>query len=145
MKNDPSNQDELFDWIDALENLVLFNGKQEASALIEEFVKYAQNKGLLEPGFSALPFENSISQYEEIDYPGDWDLEEKIRHFIRWNALITVLKANKELDLGGHISTYSSAATLYEVGLIIFLEEEIYQIWFIFKDIHLLGFMQDHF
>ena len=116
MKNDPSNQDELFDWIDALENLVLFNGKQEASALIEEFVKYAQNKGLLEPGFSTLPFENSISQYEEIDYPGDWDLEEKIRHFIRWNALITVLKANKELDLGGHISTYSSAATLYEVG-----------------------------
>ena len=47
---------------------------------------------------------------------GDWELEEKIRHFIRWNALITVLKANKELDLGGHISTYSSAATLYEVG-----------------------------
>ena len=43
-------------------------------------------------------------------------MEEKIRHFIRWNALITVLKANKELDLGGHISTYSSAATLYEVG-----------------------------
>ena len=63
-----------------------------------------------------MPFQNSISQYEESDYPGDWGLEEKIRHYIRWNALVTVLKANKDLDLGGHISTYSSAATLYEVG-----------------------------
>ena len=53
---------------------------------------------------------------EESDYPGNWYIEEKIRHHIRWNALITVLKANKKLDLGGHISTYSSAATLYEVG-----------------------------
>jgi len=116
MKNDPKNQSELQDWVDALENLILFNGKDEASELIQNFVKYAENKGLLESGFANLPFENSISQYEEIDYPGDWDLEERIRHYIRWNALITVLKANKDLDLGGHISTYSSAATLYEVG-----------------------------
>ena len=116
MKNNPKNQAELQDWVDALENLVLFNGKDDASELIQNFVKYAENKGLLESGFANLPFENSISQYEEIDYPGDWNLEETIRHYIRWNALITVLKANKELDLGGHISTYSSAATLYEVG-----------------------------
>ena len=116
MKNNPLNHEELHDWVDALENLVLFNGKEDASKLIEDFVKYAQNKGLLGSGFTSLPFENSISQYEENEYPGDWDIEEKIRHFIRWNALITVLKANKELDLGGHISTYSSAATLYEVG-----------------------------
>tara|TARA_A100001388_G_scaffold159362_1_gene118846 strand:- start:2536 stop:5139 length:2604 start_codon:yes stop_codon:yes gene_type:complete len=116
MKNNPKNQAELQDWVDALENLVLFNGKEDASELIQNFVKYAENKGLLESGFANLPFENSISQYEEIDYPGDWNLEESIRHYIRWNALITVLKANKELDLGGHISTYSSAATLYEVG-----------------------------
>ena len=116
MKNDPKNQSELQDWVDALENLILFNGRDDASELIQSFVKYAENKGLLESGFANLPFENSISQYEEIDYPGDWNLEETIRHYIRWNALITVLKANKDLDLGGHISTYSSAATLYEVG-----------------------------
>ena len=111
-----NNSEEINDWVDALENLILFNGKEEASELIKNFVKYAENKGLLESSFANLPFENSISQYEEIDYPGDWNLEETIRHYIRWNALITVLKANKELDLGGHISTYSSAATLYEVG-----------------------------
>ena len=116
MDQKPNNQEEFFDWIDALENLVLFNGREDASELIQNFFKYAENKGLLKSGFANLPFENSISQYEETDYPGDWELEEKIRHFIRWNALITVLKANKELDLGGHISTYSSAATLYEVG-----------------------------
>ncbi len=116
MKNNPKNQSELQDWVDALENLVLFNGKDDASELIQHFIKYVENKGLLESGFANLPFENSISQYEEIDYPGDWNIEETIRHYIRWNALITVLKANKELDLGGHISTYSSAATLYEVG-----------------------------
>ena len=116
MENKKYNQEELNDWIDALENLILFNGKEDASELIQNFLKYAENKGLLESDFASLPFENSISQYEEINYPGDWDLEEKIRHFIRWNALVTVLKANKELDLGGHISTYSSAATLYEVG-----------------------------
>jgi len=110
------HSEELHDWIDALENLVLFNGRENASELIKNFLKYAENKGLLESNFADLPFQNSISQYEESDYPGDWDLEEKIRHYIRWNALITVLKANKELDLGGHISTYSSASTLYEVG-----------------------------
>jgi len=111
-----NHSEDIHDWIDALENLVLFNGREDTSELLKNFVKYAENKGLLESSFADLPFENSISQYEEKDYPGDWILEEKIRHFIRWNALITVLKANKELDLGGHISTYSSASTLYEVG-----------------------------
>ncbi len=116
MKKDLQPNEEFQDWIDALDNLVLFNGKKGASELIQSFVKYAENKGLLDSGFANLPFENSISKYEESEYPGDWHLEEKIRHYIRWNALVTVLKANKELDLGGHISTYSSAATLYEVG-----------------------------
>ena len=113
MKNFKNDHDELHDWIDGLENLVLFNGKENASKLIKDFLTYVQNKGLLDDNFLKLPFLNSISEYEENAYPGDWEIEEKIRHFIRWNALITVLKANKDLDLGGHISTYSSAATLY--------------------------------
>ena len=116
MANPPHNNEEINDWIDALENLILFNGKNEAEKIIHEFLNYADNKGLLSDSQRSLPFENSISQYEENQYPGDWDIEEKIRHYIRWNALVTVLKANKDLDLGGHISTYSSAATLYEVG-----------------------------
>ena len=112
----PINHEELADWVDALENLILFNGKEDSSILMQEFVSHIQNRGLLDESYSQLPFENSISQYEQVQYPGDWQVEETIRHYIRWNALVTVLKANKELDLGGHISTYSSAATLYEVG-----------------------------
>ena len=108
--------DEFYDWVDALENLVLFNGKEDAKNILNEFIKYAISKNLLDKNITTLPFENSISEFEESDYPGNWKIEEKIRHYIRWNALVTVLKANKELDLGGHISTYSSAATLYEVG-----------------------------
>jgi pyruvate dehydrogenase E1 component len=116
MNQDPKFQEELNDWVDALDNLMLFNEHEDAKKIISEFVSHAQNKGLIKDNIFDLPFINSLSQYDEIEYPGDWNLEEKIRHFIRWNALITVLKANKNLDLGGHISTYSSAATLYEVG-----------------------------
>ncbi len=113
---DHKHHDEVNDWIDALENLILFNGKENASEIIKEFFKHANNKGLLVDELFQMPFSNSISKYEEIPYPGDWQIEEKLRHYIRWNAIVTVLKANKEKDLGGHISTYSSAATLYEVG-----------------------------
>ena len=116
MKNSHFKNEDLLDWIDALENLVLFEGKDNAKEIVQEIISHAKNKGLLDEKHISLPFENSISQFEEMPYPGDWDIEEKIRHYIRWNALVTVLKANKELDLGGHISTYSSAATLYEVG-----------------------------
>ena len=116
IENLPKNNEDLQDWLDALDNLMLFNGKESTKNLVNAFISYADNKGLIKDDFKSLPFINSISIDEEIDYPGDWNLEETIRHYIRWNALITVLKANKELDLGGHISTYSSAATLYEVG-----------------------------
>ena len=115
MKN-PNNHEEIADWVDALENLILFNGKEDSSDLMRQFVSYVQNRGLLDDNYLQLPFENLISQYEEEEYPGNWEIEEKIRHFIRWNALVTVLKANKNTDLGGHISTYSSVLTLYEVG-----------------------------
>ena len=116
MSSNPKLNNDLNDWIDALENLVLFEGKENTKEIISKTISYAKNKGLLDETLFLLPFENSISHYDEMPYPGDWDIEEKIRHYIRWNALVTVLKANKELDLGGHISTYSSAATLYEVG-----------------------------
>ena len=115
MKSNDLNSD-LQDWIDALEDLSLLEGKDHTKKLVKHFLEHVENKGFLPDDFNILPFENSINQYEESSYPGDWDVEEKIRHYIRWNALVTVLKANKELDLGGHISTYSSASTLYEVG-----------------------------
>ena len=113
--HNPQNND-LQDWIDALENIILFDGKDQAENLINSFLTHASNKGLNINELTNIAFENSISEYEESAYPGDLEIEKKIRHFIRWNALVTVLRANKSEDLGGHISTYSSAATLYETG-----------------------------
>ena len=115
-KNSNNLQADLQDWVDALENLELFNGKDYAKNLVNEFIGYIDAKGLVSDFYKSFPFENTINHYVEEDYPGNWEIEERIRHFIRWNALIMVLKANKESDLGGHISTYASAATLYEVG-----------------------------
>ena len=69
MSKNITQNDELNDWVDALENLILFNGKENASNLLEEFFKHVKNKGLIEQTNFALPFQNSISQYEEIDYP----------------------------------------------------------------------------
>ncbi len=116
MNKSDNLQKDLQDWIDALEDLSLLEGSDHTKQLVEQFLQYIENKGFLSEKLNQLPFENSISHHNEIPYPGDWEIEERIRHYIRWNALVTVLKANKELDLGGHISTYSSAATLYEVG-----------------------------
>ena len=116
MKSNFDNRDDLNDWVDALENLVLFNGTENTKEILNEFLAYAQSKGLVENNFFNMPFENSIPTDEESDYPGNLEIEKRIRHYIRWNALITVLKANKDEDLGGHISTYSSASVLYETG-----------------------------
>ena len=116
MKNYPKENDDLIDWIDAIDNLLLFNGEDDTRRIVNEFISYAKNKGLVENNLFHHPFENTISADVQDDYPGDLEIEKKIRHFVRWNALVTVLKANKEEDLGGHISTYSSAATLYETG-----------------------------
>ena len=107
---------DLKDWIDAIENQILFNGEENAKETIADFISYAESKNLTPKDLRDLPFENTVSEFEQIDFPGNLDVEEKIRHFIRWNALVTVIKANKNDDLGGHISTYSSAATLYEIG-----------------------------
>ena len=116
MKNFQNKHEELHDWIDALENLILFNGKDDAADLIKDFIQYAKNRDLLDDENLIFPFENTISKDLEEDFPGDLEIEKTIRHYIRWNALVTVLKANKENDLGGHISTYSSASMLYETG-----------------------------
>ena len=116
MTEKPNYSEDLNDWVDALENIILFNGKDEASEILKAFISHAENKGLIDNYLNKPPFINSVSADEEAEYPGDWEIEKKIRHYIRWNALVTVLKANKDSDLGGHISTYSSAATLYEVG-----------------------------
>ena len=85
MENRPKNQEDLIDWIDALENLLIFNGKEDTKSILKNFLSYADNKGLLDENHRNLPFLNSISKDDETEYPGDWELEKKIRHYICFN------------------------------------------------------------
>ena len=114
--NNPEFNTELKEWIEALENTILSDGKEYSKELLKALFTEASLKGIVLDELNDPSFKNTVQSDEELPYPGNWDFEEKIRHFIRWNSLLMVLKANKDHDLGGHISTYSSAATLYEVG-----------------------------
>lgn len=114
-KEDIFNE-ELQDWIEALENTLLSEGKEYSIQLLSALLEEVRARGLDINRLQNWPFKNTVINDEEISYPGNWEYEEKIRHIIRWNSLLMVLKANLNDDLGGHISTYSSAATLYEVG-----------------------------
>ena len=108
--------EELQDWIEALDNSLIADGKEYSIQLLSALLEEARARGLNTNRLQNWPFKNTVLNDEEVSYPGNWDFEERIRHIIRWNSLLMVLKANKADDLGGHISTYSSAATLYEVG-----------------------------
>ena len=115
MDND-NLQNDFNEWLEALDNVLISDGKEHAQKLLIKVISEAKNRGLNLFDITSPSFKNSVQYDIESPYPGDWQKEEEIRHIIRWNSLIMVLKANKEFDLGGHISTYSSASTLYEVG-----------------------------
>jgi pyruvate dehydrogenase E1 component len=88
-----------------------------ADALIRQVLEELQASGIgLRSGFTT-PYLNTIAAHEEPEYPGDREMERRIKSYVRWNAMAMVVKANRVHDgIGGHISTYASAATLYEVG-----------------------------
>ena len=145
--NESHKSDEIRDWIEALENILLTDGSDHAKDILQALYHEASIKGIDLQNIAAPQFKNTVSIYEQEEYPGDLKLEEKIRHYIRWNSLLMVLKANKENDLGGHISTFSSAATLYEVGFNHFFKGGDKGLGDLVstKDTHLLVFMQDLF
>ena len=105
------------EWLDSIDYLI----KHEDEERVEEILELLNNR-LIEKGISVkphlnTPYVNTIREAEESDYPGNRKLERKIKSLIRWNAMAMVVQANKKKDgIGGHISTYASAATLYEVG-----------------------------
>ena len=112
-RNDP----ELQEWLDALTNIISEDGNDRASFILGKLASKLTELGTIPHYNLTTPFRNSIPVSEEAKMPGDLFMERKIRSLIRWNALALVLRANKnDDDLGGHISTFSSAATLYDVG-----------------------------
>ena len=105
------------EWVDALDSVLEFEGADRATFLLDELHGYARRRGAPVPYSANTPYLNTIPPEKEPPYPGDHALEHRIRSTIRWNAVATVLRANKEsAELGGHIASFQSAATLYEVG-----------------------------
>jgi pyruvate dehydrogenase E1 component len=105
------------DWLDSLNAVVLLNGPERARRLLRDLQVFAQNKGVDLPVTSQTPYVNTIPLDRQPPYPGHRELERRIKSLIRWNAMTMVVRANRaEEGIGGHISTYASAATLYEVG-----------------------------
>jgi len=105
------------EWVEALESVLAFEGADRAFFLLDEVVAEARRKGAPVPYSATTPYLNTLAPEEEDRYPGDRAIEHKIRSLIRWNALAIVLRANKESsELGGHIASFQSAATLYDVG-----------------------------
>lgn len=105
------------EWLDALSSVLEYEGGERAQYLLENLVKYCRDKGVRMPHGTTTPYLNTVSVENEKGIPGDQNIEHRIRAFVRWNAAAIVLRAGKkDLELGGHIASFQSAATMYEVG-----------------------------
>jgi pyruvate dehydrogenase E1 component len=109
-------------WVASLEYIleyILKNDESEqAGHLLDELGDRLRESGLKVPDRISTPYLNTIPAEKEPKYPGNREIERRIKSYVRWNAMAMVVKANRlHADIGGHISTYASAATLYEVGL----------------------------
>ena len=106
------------EWLASLNYVLHEGGPERVLELFEELKKHAARLGIKEPFTANTAYVNTIPPEDEPRYPGNRALERRIKSLVRWNAMAMVVRANKESPgIGGHISTYASAATLYEVGI----------------------------
>ena len=116
LPSDPDAQ-ETQEWLDALEAVIEQEGPERAHYLIERLVDLSRRTGINLPYKATTAYVNTIPPGRETPSPGDHAIEHRIRSIVRWNALAMVLRANKSgSNLGGHIASFASAATLYDVG-----------------------------
>jgi pyruvate dehydrogenase E1 component len=107
---------EVAEWIEAFDEVVASDWQQSAD-LLGALRQRAREAGVPTPGELTTPYRNTIPKHDEVPYPGDRTLERRVESLIRWNAMAMVHSQNKkDPGIGGHISTYSSLATLLEVG-----------------------------
>ena len=108
---------ETAEWLDAMESLIANGGPARAEYLIEQLKQRAFERGVRYAGAATTPYVNTIPVEQQPEYPGDREIERRLKHIMRWNAMAMVVRANQQSHgIGGHISTYASAATLYEVA-----------------------------
>jgi pyruvate dehydrogenase E1 component len=112
--NDPVETQE---WLDSISSVIEHSGSERATFLLQKVLNRAIDNQINLPLAVTTPYKNTISPVDEKPMPGDLFMERRIRSFIRWNALAMVMRANdNDEGLGGHISSFSSSATLYDVG-----------------------------
>ena len=111
---DPQETEE---WVDSLASVIDAKGRPRATFLLMKLLEKAREQQVGFPASVSTPYINSISPEQEPWFPGDEYMERRIRAFIRWNAAVMVTRANMLSDgIGGHLATYASSASLYEVG-----------------------------
>ncbi|MGZ5050606.1 MAG: pyruvate dehydrogenase (acetyl-transferring), homodimeric type [Methylobacter sp.] len=104
------------EWIEALQAVLEHDGSERVRFLIERLVEVTRQAGFDIPFSANTAYVNTIPVAQQAQFPGDVDIEHTIRAYVRWNAMMMVLRANKHTNVGGHIASFASAATLYDVG-----------------------------
>ena len=105
------------EWLDSLDSVVNVHGPSRARYLLARLLERAQRTNVDFPDAVSTPYVNTITSDNQPWFPGDEHLERRIRAFIRWNAAVMVSRANHEAEgIGGHLSTFASSASLYEIG-----------------------------
>src|SRR6186713_133444 len=105
------------EWLESLDYVLQSGGPARVSRLLAALSVHARQNGVTQPFTANTPYVNTIPPADQPPFPGSREIERRIKSLVRWNALAMVVKANKlEEGIGGHISTFASAATLYEVG-----------------------------
>ncbi len=105
------------EWLESLDYVLKNSGPERVAQLLERLETHAYKSGVEIPFSANTPYINTIAVEKQPRYPGNFEIERRIRSLIRWNAMAMVVRANKASDgIGGHISTFASAATLYDVG-----------------------------
>ncbi len=116
-KIEDSDPAETREWLESIDSVLRVHGSERAHYLLERVIDYTRRSGAYLPFRPNTAYVNTIATSQETEYPGDRALERRIEAYIRWNAMAMVVQANRQSsEYGGHISTYASAATLYEVG-----------------------------
>jgi pyruvate dehydrogenase E1 component len=115
--NSHNETQKLLDSMEYMLAAALKNRNSEAPLLVEQLIERLKESGLKVPSIVSTPYINTIPVEKEPVYPGDREIERRIKSYVRWNAMAMVVKANRiHHGLGGHISTFASCATLYDVG-----------------------------
>jgi pyruvate dehydrogenase E1 component len=110
---DPAETQE---WLEALAAIQEQDGNERVHFIIEQLVEKARQSGADIPFSANTAYVNTIPVELQPKYPGMTTIERKIRAYVRWNAMMMVLRANRNTNVGGHIASFASAATLYDVG-----------------------------